>query len=59
VVELDVPRHSEPVAANATYSIWSLPVTSDPQYSFHTVGAEVDGGGKLLGPHQFFGFNFC
>jgi hypothetical protein len=29
VVELDIPHPSEPAAANATHSIWSLPVNSD------------------------------
>jgi hypothetical protein len=59
VVEINVPRPSEPAAANATYSIWSVAVNSDHQYHFFTVGAEVDGVGTLLGPHLPFFFASC
>ncbi|KAJ7877785.1 heme peroxidase [Mycena leptocephala] len=59
VVEIDVPPPSEPAAANATYSIWSVPVNSDRQFNFYTIGAEVDGVGKLLGPHQPAFFSPC
>ncbi|KAF7354219.1 Peroxidase [Mycena venus] len=59
VVEIEVPRPSEAATANATYSIWSVQLNSDQQFNFYTVGAELDGGGKLLGPHQFFDFAPC
>ncbi|KAJ7876687.1 putative L-ascorbate oxidase [Mycena olivaceomarginata] len=59
VVEINVPRPSEPAAANATYSIWSVAVNSDHQYHFFTVGAEVNGVGTLLGPHLPFFFASC
>jgi hypothetical protein len=59
VVEIDVPRPSEPAAANATYTIWSVPVNSDQPYNMFTVGAEIDGVGKLLGPHLPFAFFPC
>ncbi|KAJ7815321.1 putative L-ascorbate oxidase [Mycena olivaceomarginata] len=59
VVEINVPRPSEPAAANATYSIWSVAVNSDHQYHFFSVGAEVDGVGTLLGPHLPFFFASC
>ncbi|KAJ7877784.1 heme peroxidase [Mycena leptocephala] len=59
VVEIDVPPPSEPAAANATYSIWSVPVNLEQEFNFFTIGAEVDGVGKLLGPHQPAFFSSC
>ncbi|KAJ7901273.1 hypothetical protein B0H13DRAFT_2336260 [Mycena leptocephala] len=59
VVEIDVPRPSDPAAANTTYTIWSVPVNSDQPYNMFTIGAEVDWVGKLLGPHLPFAFFRC
>jgi hypothetical protein len=58
-MEIDVPPPSEPAAANATYSIWSVPVNLEQEFNFFAIGAEVDGVGKLLGPHQPAFFSSC
>ncbi|KAJ6526723.1 heme peroxidase [Mycena capillaripes] len=41
IIETDVPRPMEPVAANAAYSIWSI--NSNETFGSFTIGAEIDG----------------
>ncbi|KAJ7830415.1 heme peroxidase [Mycena olivaceomarginata] len=40
IVETDIPRPTQPIAANANYSIWSIEMADDNNYF---VGAEVNG----------------
>jgi hypothetical protein len=41
IVETDIPPPTQPVAANAAYSLWSI-VSSDA-FGQYTIGAEIDG----------------
>lgn len=41
IVEIDVPRPTKPVAANAAYSIWSINLSNT--FDTYTIGAEIDG----------------
>ncbi|KAJ6548710.1 heme peroxidase [Mycena capillaripes] len=58
IVETDIPRPTEPVAANAAYSIWSFDFNVDP--GTYTIGAEIDGV-KITTSNQLalFSLPFC
>ncbi|KAJ7139284.1 heme peroxidase [Mycena epipterygia] len=45
IVETDIPRPVQPVAANGDYSIWSVNVSDPDPFNpgFYSIGAEVDG----------------
>jgi hypothetical protein len=41
IVEIDIPRPAQPVAANPAYSLWSLNFTDSVDVFY--IGAEIDG----------------
>ncbi|KAJ6482918.1 heme peroxidase [Mycena vitilis] len=51
VVEIEVPQPSEPVAADAMYSIWGIEVNTTEIFLFYTISADIEGDMTVDSPH--------